>query len=215
MIRINLLPVRQAKKRETGRQQLVLFLFLVVLEVVVLFLIYNTKKQELTTITEEVERIRQEIRQVGELEGQIAQLDAEKAELVSVRLIMEDLQANRIGPGGVMDELKYLLNRWSSEREMAIQEARGWAVNWDPRMVWLSQVDINPSSFRLQGVARSGEDVAEFLLRLESRRPDRDSFFIRPEVPRYSAANDPYLGQVMQFSISGGIRYQPMAGLTN
>ena len=52
MIRINLLPVRQARKRETGRQQLVLFLFLVVLEVVVLYLVYNTKKQELNTITD-------------------------------------------------------------------------------------------------------------------------------------------------------------------
>ena len=63
----------------------------------------------------------------------------------------------------------------------------------------------------MRGVARTGEDVAEFLLRLDSHRSGDEPFFINPDLAPYSLTNDRYFGEVMQFSISGRVRYHPMA----
>ena len=215
MIRINLLPVKQAKKREYGRQQLVLFCFLVALEVIVLFFVYNAKSDELSNIERAVAETQAQIQQVEDLDSRIVSLESQRNSLINVRRMLENLQANRIGPGGVMEELKYIVNMWNSDRERAEQETRGWDSGVDPRNVWLDTIAINPSSFRLRGVARGGEDVAEFLLRLESNRPGEDPFFLRPVLSSYSRTSDAYFGEVMQFSISGGIRYHPMALGTN
>ena len=211
MIRINLLPVRQAKKREYGRQQLVLFLFLIVLEVVVLYLVYATKNEELSSITEAVELQRREMENVPELESRIQSLTGQLQEYRTIRLMLQDLQANRIGPGGVLEELKYIMSPYDSERERAIQIDRGWDVgNIDPRHVWLESLSITPTDFQLRGTALEGQDVAEFLLRLDSHRSGEDPFFVSPQLSSYSQSTDPYFETTMQFSITGGIRYHPM-----
>lgn len=211
MIRINLLPVKQAKKREYGRQQLVLFVFLIIAELVVLWLIHSAKSDELNEIEQAVAMARDQVAQVARYEQQITELESQLRQLQADRRVYENLQANRIGPGGPLQELKAILNRWQSQRESAEQFDRGWDTEADPHRVWLDSVSIDPQGFRLRGTARDGEDVAEFLLRLESARPGEDPFFIRPELSSYSRTGDPFFGEVMQFSISGGVRYHPVA----
>lgn len=77
--------------------------------------------------------MRDDVQGLEELESRISTLEAQKNELISVRNMLEGLQSNRIGPGGVLDELKYILNNWSNEREEAEQRTRGWDTNLDPR----------------------------------------------------------------------------------
>jgi Tfp pilus assembly protein PilN len=211
MIQINLLPVKQAKKREFGRQQLALFVFLIFVELALLYLVYASKSEELNEIEQAVAQARAEVAQVQTYQQRITELERDLAQLEADRRIYQDLQANRLGPGGPMQELKLILNRWMSERERAEQEARGWNTDMDPNRVWLESLAINASGFRLRGVARDGEDVAEFLLRLDSSGPGEDPFFSRPELSSYSRTTDPYFGEVWQFSISGGVRYRPVA----
>jgi type IV pilus assembly protein PilN len=211
MIRINLLPVRQAKKREYGRQQLVLFFFLIVLEVVVLYMVYATNQEEFAILSDQVDTMRRELDNVNELEGRKTTLRAQLQRHRADRRVLEELQANRIGPGGVLEELKYIMSPPESERERAIQMDRGWDVNVDATSVWLEQLTITPSSFNLRGQAREGRDVAEFLLRIESHRPGDDPYFVSPELSEYSQSHDDYFDQgVMDFSISGSIRFHPM-----
>jgi type IV pilus assembly protein PilN len=211
MIRINLLPVKQAKKREYGRQQLALFIFFIFVEFVLLFLVYNSKSDELSEIERAVTEAQAQVAQVQDYQNRITQLERELGTLEADQRIYDNLQANRIGPGGPLQELKAIMNRWTSERQRAEQEERGWNTDIDPSRVWVDSIDIDPTGFRLRGVARDGEDVAEFLLRLDTARPGEEPFFLRPVLSSYSRTSDPYFGEVMQFSISGGVRYRPVA----
>ena len=211
MIRINLLPIKQARKRQYGQQQLILFLFLLILEGAVLYTVLGSKREERDRLAEEVETARGELAEVNELQGQIDQLSGQLADLILVGEMLEDLQANRVGPVGPLQELQYILNMWDSARTRAEQETQGWHTNMDPRRVWLNSISVSSSSFSVSGLGRTGEDVAEFLLRLESHRPDTDPFFIQPQISSISDQSDPYFGVAQGFSISGGVRYHPMA----
>jgi type IV pilus assembly protein PilN len=244
MIRINLLPVKQARKREYGQQQLLLFLILIVLEVAVLYLIYNAKKGELETIEQEVAQVSDETAAISRLESEIATLQAQLAESTALRGMFDDLTRNRIGPGGVLEELKYLMNPWQTvgdrdpdgevhfdrQAEMIQREQWGWEPNdVDPERVWLDTLSVEPNGFSLRGRARAGEDVASFLLRLESPRRFSATaagedprpieqpvpFFVQPELTAYTAVDDDEFGQVMQFQITGGVRYHPLAPRSN
>jgi Tfp pilus assembly protein PilN len=209
MIQINLLPVKQARKREYGRQQLALFAFLIFVELFLLYLVWGSKSEELTTIEQAVAQAQAEVAQVQTVQQEITGLEAQLRQLEADRRVHENLQANRVGPGGPLQELKVILNRWTSERERLEQRERGWG-DVDPHRVWLDSLTITPTTFRLRGMARDSSDLAEFLGRLETSAEGEDAFFLRPSYPVSSRTNDPYFGEVWQFSISGGMRYRPI-----
>ncbi|MFL5279166.1 MAG: pilus assembly protein PilN, partial [Myxococcales bacterium] len=61
MLHINLLPVRAAKKREFGRQQLVLFVLLLVLAGIGNYFVYNRFESELRSLDKQIASTRAEI----------------------------------------------------------------------------------------------------------------------------------------------------------
>lgn len=167
MIRVNLLPVRKARRRSRGLIQLLLFFGVVVFQIVLLgatYFYFAIDRDDLRSqVAEKEER-------VEELEGQteeISQFQDELEEYEEQQEVLERLQARRIGPVQMLDELQKMLSPPIDEEARHAQLRKDWDVDgWQPRRVWLESFHEDEDQFRLDGYAADADDVAQFLLRM-------------------------------------------------
>src|SRR3954462_14751518 len=109
MIRINLLPVRAAKKREFGRQQLLLFVLLLVLAAIGNFFWYGRVSNELASLDKQIVSTRAEIAQLEKTIGEVKSIKDDKKALEDKLKILDTLKKGRTGPVKVMDELATII----------------------------------------------------------------------------------------------------------
>src|SRR3982074_2255856 len=109
MIHINLLPVRAAKKREFGRQQLVLFVLLLVLAGIGNYFVYNRFESELRSLDKQIDTTRKEIAQLEKTIGEVKSIKEDKKALEDKLKILDTLKKGRVGPVKVMDELATII----------------------------------------------------------------------------------------------------------
>src|ERR1700676_3826817 len=109
MIRINLLPVRAAKKREFGRQQIVLFALVLILAGVGNWIWYSRVESELSGLDAQIARTRTEIAQLEKTIGEVKSIKEDKKALEDKLKILDTLKKGRTGPVKVMDELATLI----------------------------------------------------------------------------------------------------------
>jgi type IV pilus assembly protein PilN len=146
MIRINLLPVRQVRKREMGRQVLVLFAAVLVLGLVLNYLWYSSRE---SVRDERASRLTQTRTQIAELEkviGEVNNINRRKEEVERKLGILTDLRKSRSGPVRMLDAL----------------------ATATPKRVWLRDFDERSNAVKLTGSAMSHEDVADFMRGLAS-----------------------------------------------
>ena len=175
MIRINLLPVKAAKKREAGQRQILLLLLVVVGALGVIVVLHLWKTAEIDALKK---RNAEYAARVAKLKAEIGDYDVIKAqrdELIRQRDAIKRLQANRSGPTYMMRELSDILtpgkgptfNKEQYEENIKKNPSVGFNPNWDTRRAWLmSYVETN-HSVKIKGGAKSDEDVAEFLKRMK------------------------------------------------
>src|SRR6266478_8401435 len=98
MIYINLLPVRAAKKREFGRQQLVLSVLLLVLAGIGNFFVYNRFESGLRLLDKQIVSTRAEIAQLEKTIGEVKSIKEDKKALEDKLKILDALKKGRTGP---------------------------------------------------------------------------------------------------------------------
>lgn len=202
MIRINLLPVQQEKKRAYGKQQLLLGVLLVLAELGALFYVYSLKKQKLSEATDEANAIEAEVNDLRERNEQINELNAQRDQLQSTARILSELDANRAGPVQVLDEVKLMLNTYANDLQRVSQQRRGWDTGWEPQNLWLSSFVELDGSATLQGRAKSNDDIAEFNIRLAS-----SPYFTGVRLNFTRATSDATHGRVLEFEITATVNY--------
>ncbi len=202
MIRINLLPVRHEIKRQFGKQQLLLGLLLIGIEVAVLFAIYNSYRSKLDDVDSRATAIQAEVEELNEQARTLATLNEQKSDLEGLSNVLARLESNRSGPVAVMDELKEMLNPPANDLQRVAQQRRNWDTTWDPRSVWLTRFDENGGSVSIAGKAMSNDDVAEFTVRLASSTYFSDVRLIRTRADSAGA-----LGAVFTFDITADVSY--------
>ena len=166
MIRVNLLPIRQARRRSAGKTQLVVFAALIVLEVVVIFGLWGIANADLTRIKNQVAQYEQEVAAAKEEVKDAQQLEQQKEQLTKQLAVLDQLEAARSGPVRVLDELQAIMSPPRNEEDRFAQLQKNWNVDWDPRRLWIESLSENNGKFDLNGNAVSADDVAEFLQRL-------------------------------------------------
>src|SRR5437868_14679737 len=140
MIKINLLPVRAAKKREFGRQQLVLFVLLLVLAGIGNYFVYNRFESQLKGLDKQIASTRAEIAQLEKTIGEVKSIKDDKKALEDKLRILDSLKKGRTGPVKVLDELAQLV----------------------PQKVWLLDFAEQNGSVSLVGQAASYEELSTF-----------------------------------------------------
>jgi type IV pilus assembly protein PilN len=145
MIKINLLPVRAARKRENIKQQLITFVGLIALTVVGLYFWYHSASSTINDKNNEIKEIREEISRLDREIGDIDKFKGLETELTTKLEIIDNLLKNKTGPVRVMDRLSRII----------------------PRKVWLLKWEEKGGNVILEGEALNNKDVGDFMEALE------------------------------------------------
>jgi len=175
VIRINLLPSRRAKRQEAGQRQFVLMglAILATVGLVVFFHLQATTELEKaqhdnTILQADVARLKQELGDYDKIRGQ-------REELLKQRKTIQSLESGRTGPVYLLRELSELLSpgkgptfdRVTYEETLRKDPNAGFS-NWETKRAWLESYAEDKMRVKIRGSAKSNEDVAEFLKRLNS-----------------------------------------------
>jgi type IV pilus assembly protein PilN len=146
MIRINLLPVKAAKKREYGRQQIILFALLLILAGFGNYFWYNKVQSELAALDQRIAQTRAEIAQLEKTIGEVKSIKDDKKALEDKLKILDTLKKGRTGPVKVMDELATII----------------------PQRVWLTEWVEQGGAVTMNGQAAAYEDLSAFSKKLKA-----------------------------------------------
>ena len=145
MIHINLLPVRQVKKREMGRQFIVAAVLVVAAAGIGNYLWYSSRQ---AVADQNAQRISETNRKINELQkviGEVDNINQREKEVQAKLDVLNDLRKRRSGPVRMMDAL----------------------ATATPKKVWLTNFDEKSNAVKIDGSAFSHEDVADFMRNLE------------------------------------------------
>ncbi|WP_242340968.1 MULTISPECIES: PilN domain-containing protein [unclassified Anaeromyxobacter] len=152
MVRINLLPARVSKKKEAGKQQLLLFALVLVLGVVLNYLWAASRASELAAKKAAIARTRGEIAQLDRIIGEVKDIKAQQAELREKLDVLAQLKTARTGPVKMLDELATLT----------------------PKRLWLWRLEEKGGAVTLEGTAATIDDVSELMAALKGSTQFRE-----------------------------------------
>jgi type IV pilus assembly protein PilN len=177
MIRINLLPVRQVKKRELGRQWIVLAAAVCVLTLIVNYMWWSAKQDVVNQKQREIEGIQTRIAELEKVLSDVNNINKKKKDIQEKLNQLDDRRKSKSGPVRMMDAL----------------------ATATPKKVWLQTFKEAQENVDLKGSAVSLDDVAEFMKNLQNivwtpkgigkvvERP-RDGKTVRVELVAYDGA---------------------------
>jgi type IV pilus assembly protein PilN len=179
MIRINLIPFRAARKKENVRQQVSIFLLLVVLVGIGLIWYNSSLDKKIAALNSQIEYTQKEIVKFNRIAREVDELKEKLAILKQKLEVIAALEQNRGTSFRVLDSLNELIipkRMWFTRMEAIHQEVRredggnrgkkkkkGKEPEPEPEVVApIAQIDIE-----LEGVALDNKTVADFMTRLE------------------------------------------------
>lgn len=145
MTRINLLPVRASKKKETAQQQIVIFVSLVVGVIVILAAVYFTLVSKVKTAESEINNANNEITSLKKKIGEIDNLKKLQTEVKKKLDVLEQLRRGKAGP---------------SSRMAALSDAL-------PEKLWLTKYAEVGEKVSISGIAFNEDLIARFLSNLQ------------------------------------------------
>jgi type IV pilus assembly protein PilN len=148
MIKINLLPVRAAKKKETARQQILIFFFGIGSVAVIFFFLYSIVLAQIVTTKNRIEAGEKELQQLKQKIGEIENIKKLQDEVKKKLDILAQLRKGKTGP---------------VDRLAALSDAT-------PEKVWLTKYSENGTSLSLAGTAYTEDLIAEFIRKLEASK---------------------------------------------
>jgi type IV pilus assembly protein PilN len=146
MIKINLLPVRAARKKETLNQQLIVFFASVVAVTAVCLIISFFLQVKINSTKEEINRSKNEIQELKAKIGKINNLKKLKDQVRKKLDVLELLRKGKIGP----------VNRLITISNSA------------PDKLWLTKYTEKGADVNLSGISYNEDLLAAFMRDLES-----------------------------------------------
>jgi type IV pilus assembly protein PilN len=144
VIRINLLPVREARRKAGVRQQMLLLAVSVGATVLLAALFHSWVLASIAGAEGRVKGLQAQLQQYKPQEQQVAAFKAKKAEITQKLEVIERLERSRSGPVHIMDEL----------------------ATHVPERVWLTELSADNGQIQLGGMSLDNELVALFLTAL-------------------------------------------------
>lgn len=157
MIRINLLPVRAAKKKDLGLKQLVLLGLLVVGALLGNYYWWASVDSTLESTKSQIVKLEQDIAQLDKIIGEINEISKQKKALEEKLSVLEKLRKGRSGPVRMLDELATVM----------------------PEKVWITTIDEKGGAMVIKGGAMTNEDLADLMKALK-----KSPFFSEPSLKK-------------------------------
>ena len=145
MIKINLLPVRAAKKKETAIQQIVIFSVVVVVIALVVTSLYMVKRVQISAAREDIVTANNKINELKKKIGKIEELKTLKEQVKKKLGVLSQLRKNKTGPAQRLSSLSDLT----------------------PDKLWLTNYSESAQNVKISGVAVTEELIAYFMKALE------------------------------------------------
>lgn len=146
MIRINLLPVKAAQKKEQLRGQLVILLLCVVIAAAGCAAVYLSLTAKVSAAREENARKEAEINRLKSQIGEVGRFKKLQEELQGKLNVLEQLKEGQSGPVHLLDELSKAV----------------------PDKLWITSFKESGGAISLSGFGLNEETVAQFLRGLDA-----------------------------------------------
>jgi type IV pilus assembly protein PilN len=146
MIKINLLPVRAAKKKETAKQQVFVFCLALALFAGMAFLIYSYELIKIKTTRDDISRSEKEVQRLKTVIGEIDNIKKLQDDVKKKLDILNRLRKEKTGP--------------------AIRLAR--LSDATPEKVWLTKYAESGANVSIAGIAFNEDLIAAFMRNLQA-----------------------------------------------
>ena len=146
MIRINLLPVRAAKKKETAIQQIAIASVVLVLIVVTVTSLYVFKRIQVATAKNEITLANKRIEELKAKIGKLEELKTLKENVKKKLDVLSQLRKNKTGPAHRLATLSDLT----------------------PDKLWITSYGESGQEVKISGIAFTEELIAQFMKALEA-----------------------------------------------
>lgn len=203
MIRVNLLPIKQARRRSAGKAQLWMFAAVVLIELLVIGLLWFIAESDLEREQQRVAEYKAQVAEAKKAVADAKELEAQKEQLQKQLSVLSRLEAQRSGPVRVLDELQAIMSPPRNEEDRFAQLQKNWNVDWDPRRLWIETLSETNGDFKLAGSAVNADDVAEFLQRLTTA-----THFYDVELEVVQARRSRDAAPTVDFNLRGKISYE-------
>lgn len=146
MIKINLLPtVREVKKRETIRQQMVVVIGAIVIELVFIGYLNATINGQIKRTKDNMTKTRNEIKKLEEIIKEVKDIEKRRNELEAKLKVIDNLEKGRVASVIILDELSKVI----------------------PEKMWITDFKESQNNLSLKGIALNNQTVADFIQNLE------------------------------------------------
>lgn len=145
MIKINLLPVRAAKKKETAIQQIIIASVTVVVVAVIVTSLYIVKRVQVATTKDDIASANKKIEELKTKIGKLEELKTLKEQVKKKLDVLSQLRKNKSGPAQRLASLSALT----------------------PDQLWLTAYAESDQNIKLSGIAMTEELIAQFMKSLE------------------------------------------------
>ncbi len=147
MPRVNLLPVRAARRRDTAKNEMFAAMGIVVLVLLGLYLWYGSIESDIEDMKQRTDQITRDIEQLTQDVGKVKGFQEKQKNVDQKLKVIGKLIAKKVGPAHMLDELATILTNES-------------------KRVWLTRFDEKKGMLTLEGKAIGHEDVSEFQIAL-------------------------------------------------
>jgi len=141
MIKINLLPVRAAKKKETAIQQVSIFCFSIALVALVIIALFGLKLGQISSAKNDISTANAKINELKAKIGKLEELKKFKEQVKKKLDVLAQLRKNKTGP---------------AQRLATLSEIT-------PDKLWLTSYVESNESVKLTGVAYTEDLIAQFM----------------------------------------------------
>jgi type IV pilus assembly protein PilN len=146
MIKINLLPVRASKKKETAIQQLVIAGAAFVVIALIVSSLYVVKRVQVATAQEDITSANNKITELKAKIGKLEELKTLKEQVRKKLDVLTQLRKNKTGPAQRLSTLSDLV----------------------PEQLWLTNYSESGQDVKISGIAFNEELIAQFMKSLEA-----------------------------------------------
>lgn len=146
MIKINLLPVRAAKKKETAVQQIIIFCMVVAVVAAVVISLYIVKRVQVSATKSDIASANNRINELKSKIGKLEELKTLKEQVKKKLDVLTQLRKNKTGP---------------AQRLATLSDVT-------PDQLWLTGYSETGTDIKISGMAYTEELIAQYMRSLEA-----------------------------------------------